>query len=111
MAKGTMDFAQQNTEQAMQATNWMRAVAEQNLNQSRGAYEGLLTIARDAVGGVEAVACRGGIDRHYDLRDGHEFALPAARDQRAVGPVLDDDLGYAEGLQPRDRRLRARVAP
>ena len=48
MAKGTMDFAQQNTEQAMQATNWMRAIAEQNLNQSRAAYEGLLTIARNA---------------------------------------------------------------
>ena len=56
MAKGTMDFAQQNTEQAMQATNWMRAIAEQNLNQSRAAYEGLLTIARNAVGGVDQQA-------------------------------------------------------
>jgi len=56
MAKGTMDFAQQNTEQAMQATNWMRAIAEQNLNQSRVAYEGLLTIARNAVGGVDQQA-------------------------------------------------------
>ena len=56
MAKGMMDFAQQNTEQAMQATNWMRAIAEQNLNQSRAAYEGLLTIARNAVGGVDQQA-------------------------------------------------------
>ena len=56
MAKGTMDFTQQNTEQAMQATNWMRAIAEQNLNQSRAAFEGLLTIARNAVGGVDQQA-------------------------------------------------------
>jgi hypothetical protein len=34
MAKDTMDFAQQNTARAMQATNWMRAIAEQNLNQT-----------------------------------------------------------------------------
>ena len=40
----------------MQATNWMRAIAEQNLNQSRAAYEGLLTIARNAVGGVDQQA-------------------------------------------------------
>ena len=56
MAKGMMDFAQQNTEQAMQATNWMRAIAEQNLNQSRAAFEALLTIARNAVGGVDQQA-------------------------------------------------------
>jgi hypothetical protein len=57
MAKGTMDFVQQNTEQAAQATtNWMRAIAEQNLNQSRAAFEGFLTIARNAVGGVDQQA-------------------------------------------------------
>jgi len=49
MAKSTMDFAQQNTERAVQATNWMVAIAEQNLNQSKVALEGLLTIARNAV--------------------------------------------------------------
>jgi hypothetical protein len=49
MAKSTMDFAQQNTERAMQATNWMRAIAEQNLNQRKAAFEGLLTIVRNAV--------------------------------------------------------------
>ena len=49
MAKSPMDFAQQNTERAMQATNWMRAIAEQNLNQSKAAFEGLLTIVRNAV--------------------------------------------------------------
>jgi hypothetical protein len=49
MARSTMDFAQQNTEGAVQATNWMRAIAEQNLNQSRAAFDGFLTIARNAV--------------------------------------------------------------
>jgi hypothetical protein len=53
MAKSTMDFAQQNTERAMQATNWMRAIAEQNLNQSKAAFEGLLTIVRNAVRSAE----------------------------------------------------------
>ena len=46
MARSTMDFAQQNTERA---TDWVRAIAEQNLNQSRAAFEGLLTVARNAV--------------------------------------------------------------
>ena len=49
MAKSTMDFARQNTERAVQATDWVRAIAEQNLNQSRAAFDGLLTIARNAV--------------------------------------------------------------
>jgi hypothetical protein len=49
MAKSTIDFAQQNTERAVQATNWVCAIAEQNLTQSKAALEGLLTIARSAV--------------------------------------------------------------
>ena len=49
MAKDTMDFAQQNTERAMQASNWMRAIAEQNLNQTKAAFDGLLGVARNAV--------------------------------------------------------------
>jgi hypothetical protein len=53
MAKTTMDFAQQNTERAVQATNWVRAIAEQNLNQSKAAFEGFLTIARNAVPSVD----------------------------------------------------------
>ena len=53
MAKSTMDFAQQNTERAVLATNWVRAIAEQNLNQSRGALEGLLMNARNAVRSVD----------------------------------------------------------
>ncbi len=35
MAKDKMDFAQQNTERAMQATNWMRAIAEQSRQESK----------------------------------------------------------------------------
>jgi hypothetical protein len=57
MARSTMDFAQRNTERA---TDWMRAIAEQNLNQSRAAFEGLLTVARNAVRDVDkqtAVIC------------------------------------------------------
>jgi len=56
MAKDTMNFAQQDTERAVQATNWMRAIAEQNLNQSKAAFEDLLTIARNAVRGVDQQA-------------------------------------------------------
>jgi hypothetical protein len=56
MAKATTDFARQSTEQALQATNWMRAIAEQNLNQSKAAFDGLLTIARSAVSGVDQQA-------------------------------------------------------
>src|SRR5262249_52736712 len=49
MAKDTMDFAQHNTERAMQATNWMRALAEQNLNQTKATFDGLFGVARNAV--------------------------------------------------------------
>jgi hypothetical protein len=56
MARNTMDFAQQNTERAVQATDWMRAIAEQNLKQSKAAFEDLLTIARNAVRGVDQQA-------------------------------------------------------
>jgi len=40
-----MDFAQHNTERAMEAANWVHAIAEQNLNQSKSAFEGLLRSA------------------------------------------------------------------
>ena len=56
MAKGTMDFARQTTEQAVQTTDWMRAIAEQNLNQSKAAFESLLTIVRNAASGVDQQA-------------------------------------------------------
>ena len=50
MARNTMHFAQQNTEQA---TNWVREIAEQNLNQSKAAIEGFLTIARNAARSID----------------------------------------------------------
>jgi hypothetical protein len=60
MAKGPGDFAQQNTERAVQATNygmnWMREIAEQNLTQSKAALEGLLMITRKAVDGMDEQA-------------------------------------------------------
>jgi len=40
----------------MQTTDWMRAIAEQNLNQSKAAFESLLTIARNAASGVDQQA-------------------------------------------------------
>ena len=56
MAKGTTDFAQQTTEQTVQTTDWIRAIAEQNLNQSKAAFESLLTIAQNAASGVDQQA-------------------------------------------------------
>jgi hypothetical protein len=53
MARSTLDFAQQNTERAVQATNWMRAIAEENLNQSKAAFDGLLAMARSAARGLD----------------------------------------------------------
>ena len=55
MAKDT-NFARQTTEQAMQTADWMRAIAEQNLNQSKAAFESLLTMARNAASGVDQQA-------------------------------------------------------
>jgi hypothetical protein len=60
MAKGPTDFAQQHTERAVQVTNygmdWMREIAEQNLNQSRVALDGLLMITRKAADGIDQQA-------------------------------------------------------
>ena len=57
MARSTMDFAQENTERAMQATNWMRAIAEQNLNQTKAGFDGFLAIARRAVRNFDRQSC------------------------------------------------------
>jgi hypothetical protein len=57
MARSTLDFAQQNTERAVQATNWMCAIAEQNLNQSKAAFDGLLAMARNAARGLDRQTC------------------------------------------------------
>jgi hypothetical protein len=57
MARTTVDFAEQNTERAVQATNWMRAIAEQNLNQTKAGFDGLLAIARRAVRNFDRESC------------------------------------------------------
>jgi translation initiation factor 2 alpha subunit (eIF-2alpha) len=48
MAKDQADYAQENTQRAMQAAsvgaNWMAEIAEQNLNQGKVTVEGMLTI-------------------------------------------------------------------
>jgi hypothetical protein len=36
-----------------QATNWMRAMAEQNLSQSRAVFEGFLTFTRNALRSID----------------------------------------------------------
>src|SRR5262245_40235289 len=72
MAKDKMDFAQQNTERAMQATDWMRAIAEQNVNQSKAALEGPLTIARNAFRGVDqqvSAICEQTLSNAFDFAD------------------------------------------
>ena len=68
MAKGPTEFTQQNTERAMQATNygmnWMREIAEQNLNQSKAAVDGLLMVTRKTVDSIDqqlSAVCERGI--------------------------------------------------
>ena len=57
MAKSPADFAQQNTERAVQVTNygmnWMREITEQNLYQSKAGLEGLFMITRKAIDGID----------------------------------------------------------
>jgi hypothetical protein len=53
MARSTTDFAQQNTERAVQAANWIHALAEQNLNQSKAAFEGLLAFSRTTLRSID----------------------------------------------------------
>jgi hypothetical protein len=78
MATTTTNFAQQNTERSLQATNWMREIAEQNLNQSRAAFEGFLTIARNAVRSIDqqssAICERSITVAEQTLSNGFDFA-------------------------------------
>ena len=57
MAKRPTDFAQENTARAFEATsyglNWMREMAERNLNQSKATVEDLLTMTRKAVDDID----------------------------------------------------------
>jgi hypothetical protein len=53
MTKNAADFAERNTERAVQVTNygmdWLREVAEQNLDQSKASVETLVIATRKAV--------------------------------------------------------------
>jgi hypothetical protein len=53
MTKSAADFAERNTERAVQVTNygmdWLREVAEQNLDQSKASAETLMIATRKAV--------------------------------------------------------------
>ena len=53
MTKSAADFAQRNTERAVQVTkdgmDWVREVAEQNLDQSKASVETLVSATRKAV--------------------------------------------------------------
>jgi hypothetical protein len=53
MTKSAADFAQRNTERTVQVTNygmdWVREVAEQNLDQSKASAETLVIATRKAV--------------------------------------------------------------
>src|SRR5258707_68749 len=57
MAKDTMNFAQQNSERAVQATNWMRAIAEQNLNPTNGVPGDRQQTLKSGLALVEILLC------------------------------------------------------
>ena len=100
MAKGTTDFAQQNTERAVQATNygmnWMCEIAEHNLNQSRAATEGLLRNTRKAVDGIDNQAsaiCKSSmLFAEQTLANTFDFAhkLVRARDPQEVVQIQSE---------------------
>jgi hypothetical protein len=60
MARSAADFAEHNTKRAVQATthgmDWLREMAEHNLNQSKAAAESLLVVTRKAVEAVDQQA-------------------------------------------------------
>jgi hypothetical protein len=57
MTKRPADFAERNTERAIQATNygmdWLREVAEQNLDHSKASVEALVIATRKAVDALD----------------------------------------------------------
>jgi len=57
MSKSATDFAERNTERAVQATNygmdWLREVAEQNLDRSKASVEALVIATRKAVDALD----------------------------------------------------------
>jgi hypothetical protein len=57
MTKSAADFAERNTERAVQVTNygmnWLREVAEQNLDQSKSSIEALVIATRKTVDALD----------------------------------------------------------
>ena len=57
MAKDPTEFTRQNTQRAIQAANfgmnWYRDIAEQNLNQGKLAFDGLLSVLHKLVNDFE----------------------------------------------------------
>ena len=87
MAKNPTDFAQQNTERVVQVTNYgmnrMLEMAEQNLNQSKAALEGLLMITRKAVDGID-----------------HQASLIRERSMFLAEETLSNAFDFAQKLMP-----------
>ena len=85
MAKSSTHFAQQNTERAVQATNygmnWMREIAEQNLTQSKATLEGLLMITRKTVDDID-----------------HQAAVIRAHSMGLVEETLSNTFDFAQKL-------------
>jgi hypothetical protein len=121
MAKGTTDFAQQNAERALQATNygmnWMREMAEQNLIQSRAAIEGFLTLTRKAVDGMDhqtAVICKSSmLFAEQTLSNTFDFAhkLVHIREPHELAQIQSDFVNrQAQMVGDQTKELGQRVA-
>jgi hypothetical protein len=96
MARNNMEFARQNTEQAAQATNWMRAMAQQNLSQSRAAFEGFLAFTRNALRSIDqqsSAICEHSIAiAEQTLSNAFEFAHKAiqVREPRELAQIQSE---------------------
>jgi hypothetical protein len=121
MAKGTTDFAQQNTERAVQATNysmnWMREIAEQNLTQSKAASEGFLMITRKAVDGMDhqwSVICKSSmLFAEQTLSNTFDFAYKLARmrEPQELAQIQSDFVSrQAQIVGDQTKELGQRVA-
>jgi hypothetical protein len=116
MARSTVDFAQQNTERTVQATNWMRAIAEQNLNHSKAAFEGLLTVARNGVRNIDqqsSAICEHSIAvAEQTLSNAFDFAHKVIRmkEPQELAQIQSDFVGrQAQVLGDQTKELVARV--
>jgi hypothetical protein len=121
MAKGTAEFAQQNTERAFQATNygmnWMREIAEQNLTQSKAAIDGFLTITRKSAEGMDhqaSVICKSSMSfAEETLANTFDFAhkLVRMREPQELAQIQSDFVSrQAQVMADQTKELGQRVA-